>query len=540
MTRGMIGAPQPEAVEAGLEALEAGGNAVDAAVATALVQTAVDPQMCGIAGFGTMHVYLPKRGVHTTLDFHGRSPAAVRADMWQDLIVREAEDGWGFILEGRVNEKGYGAISTPRTLVALSTALERWGTRSFGDLLDPAIAYCEDGYAVRPHMWEFWHEPPAAGRESNVGLVTKNPAARAIYCKEDGSTLDVGEILRNPDMGAVLRRIRDHGVDDFYGGDIAQRIVSDMRASGGLISAEDLRQCAPEDNAPLWGDYRGCRIATNNPPGGGIQLIEMLNILENFDLKSMGHNSVDYIRVVAEAMKIATADKDAKVGDPRFVDVPVEELTSKEYAAEKAEQIRRGEKAAVPRFNSGGNGESKHTTQVTVVDEHDNCVTMTHTLGQPSGVITPGLGFMYNGAMMVFDPRPGRPGSLAPGKARFSALSPTIVFRGDRPYLVLGAPGATYITMGNLQVMLNVLEFGMSAQEAITAPRFSATSETIELTNLIRRSTERGLQQLGYDTRRYSKAFKFAWVHAIRIGADGMLDGGADPATDGLAAMTSD
>lgn len=538
MTRGMISAPQPEAVEAGLEVLEAGGNAVDAAVATALVQTAVDPQMCGIAGFGTMHVYLPEQGVHTTLDFHGRSPAAVRPDMWEDLIIREAEDGWGFILSGRVNEKGYGAISTPRTLISLQTALDRWGTRQLGELLEPAIAYAENGVAVRPHMWEFWHEPATSGRDPNIGLLTKNPAARAIYCTDDRTTLEIGDILRNPDMAAVLRRIRDVGVDDFYHGEIAQRIIADMQANGGLIGAADLDTCAPEDNPPLWGEYRGYRIATNNPPGGGIQLIEMLNILENFDLASLGHNSVEYIRVVAEAMKIATADKDAKVGDPRFVDVPVEQLTSKEYAAAKADQIRRGQKAAVPRFNAGG-AESKNTTQVTVVDEHHNCVTMTHTLGQPSGVITPGLGFMYNGAMSVFDPRPGRAGSLAPGKSRFSALSPTIVFDGDRPHLVLGAPGATYITMGNLQVILNVLDFGMSAQEAISAPRFSATSETIEVTNLIRRSTERGLQQLGYPTRRYPRAYKFAWVHAIRIGADGSLDGGADPATDGLAAMTA-
>jgi gamma-glutamyltranspeptidase/glutathione hydrolase len=188
----------------------------------------------------------------------------------------------------------------------------------------------------------------------------------------------------------------------------------------------------------------------------------------------------------------------------------------------------------VPRFNRGG-AESTHTTQVSVVDREGNCVTMTHTLGQPSGVITDGLGFMYNGAMSVFDPRPGRAGSLAPGKSRFSALSPTILFRGDKPFLVLGAPGGTYITMGNLQVMLNVMDFGMSAQEAVSAPRFAATSDTIELTNRILRKTERALQAQGYPTRRYPQAFDFAWVHAIRIGDDGQLDGGADPATDGMA-----
>jgi gamma-glutamyltranspeptidase/glutathione hydrolase len=148
----MISAPQPEAVEAGLDVLAGGGNAVDAAIATALVQTAVDPQMCGIAGFGTIHVYLPGKRVHTTLDFHGRSPLAVKPDMWQHLLSHEADDGWGFILKGRVNEFGYGSITTPRSLAAFDEALRRWGTRRLAELLEPAIAYCEDGWQVRPHV----------------------------------------------------------------------------------------------------------------------------------------------------------------------------------------------------------------------------------------------------------------------------------------------------------------------------------------------------------------------------------------------------
>jgi len=540
MTHGMVTAPQPEAVEAGLECLREGGNAVDAAIAAALVQTVVDPQMCGIAGFGTFHVYMPSRHVHTTLDFHGRSPLGVRPDMWQHLVLREAEDGWGFILKGRVNELGYSAITTPRTLSAFDVALKRFGTRSLRDLLQPAIAYCEEGFQVRPHMASFWNAPPTLGREANITMLTMLPATRKIYVKPDGRVLEVGDVLRNPDMGATLSRIARDGVDDFYRGDIARRIVTDMRANGGLLTEADLVTCAPEETSPLWGTYRGNRIATNNPPGGGIMLLEMLNILEQFDLRALGHNSPKYMHVVAEAMKIATVDKDAKVGDPRFVEVPVAELTSKAYALAKADAIRRGVKVRVPRLNVGGQ-ESKHTTQICVVDEHGTCVTMTHTLGQPSGVVTDGLGFMYNGAMAVFDPRPGRAGSLAPGKARFSALSPTIVFKPgtaggpDKPMLVLGAPGATQITMGNLQVMLNVIDFGMDAQQAVSAPRFSATSDVIEVSNRVLRSAERDLMAMGYVTRRWPQAYMFAWVHAIRITANG-LDGGADPATDGMAA----
>ena len=532
MTHGMVTAPQPEAVEAGLDALKAGGNAVDAAVATALVQTAVDPQMCGIAGFGSMHIYLPAKGVHTFIDFHGRAPLAARPDMWTDLLVGETEDGFGFVLKGRVNEIGYGAITTPMTLKALDEALRRYGTQKLDALLAPAIAYCDDGFMVRPHVAAFWNQVATEGRAAHIELLTTVPATRKIYVKPDGRLRGVGETLANPDMGRTYRRIASAAVADFYEGDLAQAIAADMAGHGGLLSIKDLAACETESTAPLWGDYRGYRLATNRPPGGGVMLVEMLNILEHFDLKAMGHNSPRYIATVSEAMKIATVDKDAKVGDPRFVDVPLAELTSKAYAAGQAERIRRGEKTHVPRL---GAREAADTTQVTVVDEHGNCVSLTHSLGMPSGVVTDGLGFMYNGCMAVFDPRPGRPGSIAPGKSRFSSMAPSILFKDERPFLVLGAPGGTYIAMGLLQTILNVVEFGMTAQEAISAPRFCTTSDTIGLTNRILRSTERELHGMGYPTRRWPMSYHFAGVHGIRI-VDGRMDGGADPGRDGMAA----
>jgi gamma-glutamyltranspeptidase/glutathione hydrolase len=532
MTHGMVSAAQPEAVEAGLEALKAGGNAVDAAVATALVQTAVDPQMCGIAGFGSLHVYNPRQRVHACLDFHGRAPLQVTPTMWEDLLIGEAEDGFGFFLKGRVNEIGYGAITTPMTLRGLEDALKRYGTMKLADLIQPAIEYCEQGFMVRPHVAAYWSQVPTEGRAPHADFLTKLPATRKIYAKPDGRLYGVGEVLKNPDMGRTYRRIARDGVEDFYSGSIAGEIVSDMQAHGGLITPEDLKSVKPEENEPLWATYRGHRLATNRPPGGGVMLIEMLNILEHFDLKAMGHNSPDYIAAVAEAMKIATVDKDAKVGDPRFVDVPLAELTSKNYATKLAERIKSGVKTSVPRLKTAA--ENPNTTHVTVVDEHGTCASLTHTLGTPSGVVTDGLGFMYNGAMGVFDPRPGRPGSLAPGKSRFTSMAPSIVFRDDKPFLVLGAPGGTYIAMGILQVILNVVEFGMSALEAVSAARFCATSDTIQLTNRILRSTEHELVARGYPVRRWPVNFHFAGVHAVRI-VDGRLDGGADPGRDGMA-----
>ena len=537
MTHGMVSAPQPEAVEAGLDILSAGGNVVDAAIAAALVQTAVDPQMCGIAGFGSMHIYLADRNIHKLIDFHGRAPLATRPDMWADRIVRECDDGFGFVLKGQVNEIGYQSATTPLTLKAFGEALDLYGTRKLAELIQPAIHYCEDGFAVRPHVHGFWMRSEENGRIARMRGLTDDPAAARIYTKPDGSLYGVGEILRNPDMGRTYRTIAEKGIEDFYQGGIAAKIDADMRANGGLITLDDLAACATEHTEPLWTDYRGYKIATNQPPGGGLMIIEMLNILENFNLVDMGHNSPDYIATVSEAMKIATVDKDARMGDPKFIEIPFDELMSKSYASELAERIKRGEKVQVPRMNTGG-AESKETTHICVADNAGNSVSMTHSLGSSSGAVTEGLGFMYNNCMMVFDPRPGHTGSLAPGKARFSALSPTIVFKDNKPFLLVGAPGGTTITMGNLQAILNVIDFGMSAQEAVSAPRFTTTSDTIEVTNRILRSTERDLQARGYPTLRHAMSYMHPTVHTIRI-QDGQLDGGADPSADGMAAAVS-
>ena len=531
--KGVISAPQPEAVEAGADVLRDGGSAVDAAVACALVQTAVDPLMCGVAGFGSMHVYLPEQRIHRILDFHGRAPRAVRPDMWADLVRGEAEDGFGFLLEGAVNEIGYQSITTPMTLRALDDALARFGSRDLPNLLEPAIAWCEDGFQVRPHVGAYWNEKPSSGRVAHIEYLTRFEAVRKIYARTDGAIPTVGETLRNPDMGRTYRRVAERGADDFHTGEIADRIVADMVRGGGLLTAEDLASAAPIETAPLWGTYRGHRIATNRPPGGGVMVVEMLNILEHFDLAAMGHNSPEYVSVVSEAMKIATVDKDTRVGDPRFVDTPVEELTSKEYGARMAERIRRGEKTHVPRLNAGGR-ESTDTTHVSVVDGDGNCVSLTHSLGRPSGVVTEGLGFMYNGCMGVFDPRPGRAGSLAPGKARFTAMCPTILFDADGPWYVVGAPGGTFITMGVLQAILNVVDFRMGAQESVSAPRFCTTSDTIDVTNRILRRTQRALEDMGYPVRRSAQSFQFAGVHALRRTAGGW-EGGADPGRDGMA-----
>ncbi len=532
--KAMISTPQPEASETGIEILRRGGNAVDAAIATALVQGVVDPQMCGIAGFGSMQIYLPAKGFHGFIDFHGKTPAAARPDMWEDLIEGECRDGFGFILKGRVNDVGYQSITVPGSLKAYFEAQTAHGVMDWADIVAPAIAEAEAGVVIRPQVHDFWTVDDGMGRVVVADRLSTTPSGQRIYFHPDGRLKRPGERLENPDMARSLRRIAKEGAAVFYNGEIAQMIDADMKANGGLLSAADLASYKTTHSQPLRGRFRGFEVASNQPPGGGIMLIEMLQILEAFDLKALAHNSADYLQVVCEAMKRATSDKDTYVGDPDFFDVPIERLTDPAYARALAEQIKAGDIAHVER-HGGGFDESKNTTHISVVDADGNIVSMTHSLGMPSGVITEGLGFMYNGCMAVFDPRPGRAGSIAPGKARFSSVCPTIVFKDGEPQLVIGAPGGTQIAMGVLLATLNALEFDMPIVEAIAAPRFSATSDMIDVSNRIPRYVTRELEARGYRVARSHDSYGFAAVHGLKRNADGSWSGGADPGYDGMA-----
>ena len=531
MSESMIVTAQPEASEAGARVLMAGGNAVDAAMAAALVQGVVDPQMTGIAGFGSCQIYLPGRGVHVCIDFHGRTPLKATPDMWEDRLMAETRDGFGFVLRDHVNDLGYQAITTPGSLMAYAEAVAEFGSWDWRDICAPAIGYARNGFAVRPAMYNWWTGGASLGRVDVQERLAFTASGRRLYFRPDGSLKRIGDGFANPDLADTLERIATHGPGIFYGGEIGEEIAADMAEHGGLLSLEDLRQYRTIRTEPLRGSYRHLHIATNHPPGGGIMLIEMMNILEEFDLHGMGHNSARYIATVCEAMKAATADKEAHVGDPAFLDVPVGLLTDKDYAAGIAARIRAGEKISVERFNAD---EPPDTTHVAVVDGDGNCVTMTHSLGMPSGVITDGLGFMYNGCMAVFDPRPGRPGSIAPGKSRFSSICPTIVFDNGSPRVVLGAPGGTQIAMGVLQTLLNVIDFSMPICEAVCAPRFSATSNLIDVTNRIPDYALDPLRAQGYEIVRSPFSYEIARVHAIEV-ADGVLHGAADPGSDGVA-----
>ena len=531
--RAMVVAPQPEAVEAGVETLRAGGNAIDAALACAFAQGVVDPLMSGIGGFGVLHAYDPRSGRHLLLDGQGGCPAVCTADMWADRIRGETSDGFGFILDGFINECGHQAVTVPGILATLGQGHALMGRLPWSDLFAPAIGLAEAGWRIRPHVHTvFTQDERRYGRMNYGEKISVTEEGARLYLRPDGSFKRPGDEVRNPALAATLALVRDEGAATLYVGELARRLAAEMKRGGGLLTAADLAGYAPETQQPLWQNYRGWRIAGNRPPGGGAMVAEMLAILSRFDLAALGHNTPDYIRVVAEAMKIATRDKDAHLGDPRFVEVPLDRLLGDAHAEACAAAIRAGDKAHVPRL--GLTGEARGTTHVSCVDADGMVVSLTHSLGIPSGVIVPGTGFMLNGCMSVFDPRPGRAGSIAPGKRRFASMCPTLVFDGDRPVASLGAPGGTWITLGVLQVLLNLLDWGMGMQEAVSAPRFVATSDAIDISNRIPRSVEAAVTAMGYEVRRSHLGYAFAGVHGVAM-FDGRLEGGADPQRDGYA-----
>ncbi len=452
--------------------------------------------------------------------------------MWRDLLVGQSRDGFAFLLKGGASEIGYLAACTPGSVKGYATALERYGTFEWADVIKPAIATARRGFMVRPHVHWFWtQDQSATGQVNTIDKLRFSKTGRDIYFKPDGAVKRPGDIVINADLARTLERLAAAGPDIFYRGEIAGEIAADMAANGGLIGKDDLAKYELSVAKPLWGEYRGRRIATSPPPGSGVSMLQLLHILDHFDVRSMEHGSAEHLVLLAEAMKRMTIDKDRHLGDPAYVDVPVQKLLSRDYCGALAEQIRRGERAEVARLRDNS---SRDTTHVSVIDGKGNAVALTHTLGSPSGAITDGLGFMYNGTMSRFDPRPGRAGSIAPGKRRASSAAPTIVFKDDRPSIVMGAPGGSYIAPSMAQGLMNVIDFGMSMSDAVAAPRIVAVSNVIDVSNRVPHYVTDEIARRGYEVKRSPQSYAFAALHGIRV--DGArLEGGADPQRDGMA-----
>lgn len=517
----MIVCPQPLAAEVGREVLRRGGNAVDAAVATAFCQGVVDPQMCGLGGSGVMLHHSAAEQRTEVLEFHARAGEAVKPDQWEHLFIRESADRYGYVLEGWVNDAGYQAVGVPGTVAGLGTALERWGTISLDQAIAPAVPVARDGFQVTGNTHSGWVATDGPDDVPTRRRVTWTAESRRIYTK-DGEFYGLGERLRNEDYARTLERLAAHGWRDFYEGEIAAAIAADFEHNGGFVSASDLRGYRPRVSSPVRGTYRGLDLVAAGPPAGGMTLLQLLNYLEGFDLRAMGWPSGRAALARVQAMAFAFGDRERYLADPEFVDVPVERLTGKAYAAAAREAH-----------------DSPTTTQVTAVDRNGDAVSLTHTLGSSSGVITPGLGFTYNNYMNCFDPRPGRANSLAPGKTRITMMTPAFAFQGPRLRYAIGAPGGTRIVGGVLQTLLNLVDHTMEPEAAVAAPRIDFQGETVAAEQRITEDVLEPLREAGYRVNRRPLSYDgyFSRVQLIQVEPDGTLIGASDPRKDGGIAL---
>ena len=533
---GVVVAPQPAAAEVGGEILRAGGNAYDAGVAALFMQAATDPFMCGIGGFGIGQVFVAQTGACHCVEFYGRAGRAVREDMWADR-VRETAEGKSYV-EGWVNEVGYGSIGVPGTVAGMMEIHRRWGRMPWADLVRPAERFLRDGLPLYQYIADYFSYPagPPIKPTQKQRFNASTEMAR-IWLNENGEFRGVGETVQLNDYADTLARLAEAGGEDFYRGDIAATMADDLAANGAFINREDLASCRATVSEPLTGTYRDYRISVPALPGGGVTLLQMLNVLDRFDLPSLAHNSPEYLRMLVGAMQAASAHR-KELGDPAHVDVPVQRFLSPEWADEMAEKIQSGWI-----FRGEEKPADRTTTHLTVCDDQGNAFAVTHTLGMGSGVITPGLGFQYNNCLGGFDPQPGRPNSLAPGKARISSMSPTIILSNGLPRMVLGSPGSNAIVNAILQTICNTIDFHMEPLAAVSQPRVHCEGEPVSLESRILRSTVGALEEaghrvvhgaIGYDTLQGRVQLAVAESHEP---GGSTWQGASDPRRDGGIAV---
>ena len=463
---GMVVTAQHLATEIGVDVLKKGGNAVDAAVAVGYALAVVYPNAGNIGGGGFMTIRL-KDGRTTFLDFRERAPLAATRTMYLD---KDGNPVKGASLDG------YLAIGVPGSVAGLEMAREKYGTISRQDLIAPAIALAKDGFVL--------NQGDAASFAGGADRLARDPAAAAIFLKKDGKPYGIGEKLVQPDLAASLSAISEKGPDAFYKGAIADAIVKASGARGGILAKADFEQYAVRELKPVTCSYRGYEIISSPPPSsGGVIICEILNVLEGYPLSYLGTGSAETVHVMVEAMRHAYVDRNSALGDPDFVDNPVSKLLDKGYAKDirdKIDPFRAGvSKDLMPK----GFGESKETTHYSIIDKDGNAVAVTYTLNGSfgAGVVADGTGILLNNEMDDFTQKPGVPNlyglvqgeanAIQPKKTPLSSMSPTVVTKDGKPFMVIGSPGGSRIITITLEAIVNVIDHGMNIQEAIDAPR---------------------------------------------------------------------
>ena len=519
---GMAVSNHPLASAAGLEMLAAGGNAVDAAVAMQFALTVVEPMMVGLIGGTTCHIRLAD-GSHRILDGMSAVPQMGHPDMYKPVPGAAPEV---YDVEGQENLVGPKSVATPGSLRAWCLALERFGTMSLTDVMQPAIRHAARGFAVTPYLSD-------CIKDAGPDLLKDRLAAALLL--PNGTPLKAGERLVQGQYAEALTLVSQQGEKALHGGPLGDLLVECMEKTGGFVRRDDLTGYKVEERAPIRGHYRGWEILGPPPPAAsGVHIAQMLNILEAYDIAKMGFGSVDTLHLLAEVLKIAFADRAEASGDPDFVKVPVERIVSRDYADQRRKLL---DIARATQWTGGLQAaEGQDTTHLTVADGKGNVVSTTQTINSLFGArfIVPGTGMIPNNYMNNYDPRRGNALSIAPGKRVTTSMSPMMALRDGKVRYALGLPGGRKIFPSALQALLNLIDHGMALQEAVEAPRIWTEGPVLEVEHGIPAPVRQDLEARGHTLKIMPTVA--GGMSAIQFHDDGTMTGAACWRADGTAA----
>ncbi len=521
-THVMVASAHPIASTVGIEILKQGGNAVDAAIAVAFALSVAEPNASGIGGGGFMMIKMADQKEAIMIDYREMSSGKATSELYyqNDSSFKKLTDP-GFAT----------AIGIPGLVAGAELALKNYGSMTLSEVLQPAIRLAREGIPVSEKLNGMISE--------NFEKILKYPASAAIYLS-DQLPLESGATLKNGDLATTFEKIAVQGSKIFYEGEIAEAIVAEVTAQGGLFELSDLKSYQAKIRKPVIGKYRGYQIISAAPStGGGTHLIELLNIMEGFNIKKLGHNSAQFIHIFAEAMKIMYADKSINSADPDFYKVPVEKFIDKKYAKGLRRRINKYKAAfdySPPIYIAT---ESSNTSHLSIIDEQGNVVALTQSINNffGSGLVVPGTGILLNDHLSDFDDLPGRPNSIGPYKRPTSSIAPTIILKKGKPFMTLGSPGGTRIISALAQIIMNVIDFKMSMDDAIEAPRVHCLDKVLHAEGRIPVEIIKQLKSMGHEIKIHPD-FDNYFGGAQGILSDpktGTLYGGADSRRDGVA-----
>ena len=518
---GVISSANYYASKVGRDIIANGGNAIDAAVAVGFAMSTVESYYSGLGGGGYMLIRFAETGETVFIDFRETAPTGANPDWWP----KDENGEWAGYYDMQIGPQG---IAVPGYVKGMMYALETYGTMDREQVLSPSVELATKGFPVGAYMRDTLTE--------HYDWYTYTDETEKIYFN-DGLPYEVGDIYTNPELGETIQKIIDQGADVFYTGEIAEAIVETANKYGNTMTMEDLANYEVKVRTPVSGNYRGYTVISSPPSSsGGTSVVEILNMLENFDVSSLEVNSSEYINLFAETFKIACADRAEYIADTDFTDVPLEGLQSKEFAAERASLIELGTTkdylAGEPYGFQGSN-----TTHFSIMDKEGNIVSVTQTNNGGCGITAEGTGVLLNGEMADFSTGYDNANSIEEGKRPLSSMSPTIILdENDEPFAAVGTPGSTRIITTMAQIVSHVIDHDMDIQDAIDTPRFFCDGGDLYMETRIPESVANELSEMGYSIQRTSDYDTYyGGVHGVVKLDDGTLRGGADPRRDGKA-----